>query len=184
MDSSSKNQIFKIIDNYEFQQNSSFVLGSDVIPFSGRIYDKSEVLNLVDSALDFWITSGPYSKEFEDKFADYMSQKYCLLVNSGSSANLVAFSSLTSPMLGDRRVRPGDEVITVAAGFPTTVAPIIQNQCVPVFLDVDIETLNIDVTKLEEALSPKTKAIMIAHTLGNPFDVKAITEFAKNTIFG
>ena len=99
MDSSSKDQIFKIIDKYEFQQNSSFVLGSDVIHFSGRIYDKSEVLNLVDSALDFWITSGPYSKEFEAKFADYMSQKYCLLVNSGSSANLVAFSSLTSPML-------------------------------------------------------------------------------------
>jgi CDP-4-dehydro-6-deoxyglucose reductase, E1 len=179
MDSSSKNQIFKIIDEYEFQQNTNFVLGSDVIPFSGRVYDKSEVLNLVDSALDFWITSGPYSKEFESKFADYMGQKYCLLVNSGSSANLVAFSSLTSPMLGERRVRPGDEVITVAAGFPTTVAPIIQNQCVPVFVDVDIETLNIDVTKLEEALSPKTKAIMIAHTLGNPFDVKAITEFAK-----
>jgi len=169
-------------DVYNEENKNPINMGWDeskVIPFSGRIYDYEEVSNLIDASLDFWITSGPYSKEFEVKFADYMSQKYCLLVNSGSSANLVAFSSLTSPLLGERRVRAGDEVITVAAGFPTTVAPIIQNQCVPVFVDVDIETLNIDVAKLEQALSPRTKAIMIAHTLGNPFDVKTITAFAK-----
>jgi CDP-4-dehydro-6-deoxyglucose reductase, E1 len=167
-----------IISSNFYEQITKYEMGN-LIPFSGRVFDSDEVINLIDSSLDFWITSGPYSKEFESKFAEYMSLKYCLLVNSGSSANLVAFSTLTSPLLGERRVRPGDEVITVAAGFPTTVAPIIQNQCIPVFVDVDIETLNIDVTKLEEGLTPKTKAIMIAHTLGNPFDVKAITDFAK-----
>jgi CDP-4-dehydro-6-deoxyglucose reductase, E1 len=158
-------------------KDSTYVQG-DLIPFSGRVFDRQEIMNLVDSSIDFWITSGPYSKQFESEFADYMSQKYCLLVNSGSSANLVAFSSLTSPLLGEKRIRPGDEVITVAAGFPTTVAPIIQNQCIPVFVDVDINTLNIDVSQLELAMSEKTKAIMIAHTLGNPFDVRRIREFA------
>jgi CDP-4-dehydro-6-deoxyglucose reductase, E1 len=152
--------------------------GHDFIPFSGRVYDHEEILNLVDASLDFWVTSGPYSKQFESDFADFMQQKYCLLVNSGSSANLVAFSSLTSPMLGERRILPGSEVITVAAGFPTTVAPIIQNNCVPVFVDVDIETLNINVDLIEAAITEKTRAIMIAHTLGNPFDVKRIRELA------
>jgi CDP-4-dehydro-6-deoxyglucose reductase, E1 len=171
-------RIREIIKNDYILDKSVFKPG-DQIPFSGRIYDTEEITNLVDASLDFWITSGPYSKEFEKKFANYMNQKYCLLVNSGSSANLVAFTALTSPLLGDRRVRAGDEVITVAAGFPTTVAPIIQNNCIPVFVDVEISTLNIDVTELEKALTIKTKAIMIAHTLGNPFDVKAITEFAK-----
>ena len=148
------------------------------IPFSGRVYDSEEITNLIDASLDFWITSGPYSKQFEDEFAEFMQQKYCLLVNSGSSANLVAFSSLTSPLLGEKRILPGSEVITVAAGFPTTVAPIIQNNCIPVFVDVDIETLNIDTSLIEEAITEKTRAIMIAHTLGNPFDVRKIREIA------
>ena len=148
------------------------------IPFSGRVYDSEEITNLIDASLDFWITSGPYSKQFEAEFAEFMQQKYCLLVNSGSSANLVAFSSLTSPLLGEKRILPGSEVITVAAGFPTTVAPIIQNNCVPVFVDVDIETLNIDTSLIEEAITEKTRAIMIAHTLGNPFDVRKIREIA------
>ena len=148
------------------------------IPFSGRVYDSEEITNLIDASLDFWITSGPYSKQFEDEFAEFMQQKYCLLVNSGSSANLVAFSSLTSPLLGEKRILPGSEVITVAAGFPTTVAPIIQNNCIPVFVDVDIETLNIDTSLIEEAITVKTRAIMIAHTLGNPFDVRKIREIA------
>jgi CDP-4-dehydro-6-deoxyglucose reductase, E1 len=173
-----KSSINSIIKKDYTLNNNNYQYG-DLIPFSGRIYDHDEVVNLVDASLDFWITSGPYSKQFENEFADYMSQKYCLLVNSGSSANLVAFSALTSPLLGEKRIRPGDEVITVAAGFPTTVAPIIQNQCIPVFVDVDINTLNIDVSQLDLALSDKTRAIMVAHTLGNPFDVRTINEFAK-----
>jgi CDP-4-dehydro-6-deoxyglucose reductase, E1 len=175
-----RNQILKLTREYyieEFSKNQ-FNPG-ERIPFSGRVFDFEEVTNLVESSLDFWLTSGRFSKEFETRFASFMDSKFCLLVNSGSSANLVAFSTLTSPQLGDRRIRPGDEVITVAAGFPTTVAPIIQNGCVPVFLDVELGTYNIDVKQLEIALSPKTKAIMIAHTLGNPFDVKSIMDFAN-----
>jgi CDP-4-dehydro-6-deoxyglucose reductase, E1 len=171
-------KIRNIIEN-EYSLNQTVFKPGDPIPFSGRIYDTDEITSLVGASLDFWITSGPYSKEFEDKFADYMNQKFCLLVNSGSSANLVAFTSLTSPLLGDRRIRKGDEVITVAAGFPTTVSPIVQNGCVPVFVDVDLNTLNIDTSMLEKALSDKTKAIMIAHTLGNPFDVIRIKDFAN-----
>jgi CDP-6-deoxy-D-xylo-4-hexulose-3-dehydrase len=175
-----RNQILKLTREYyieEFSKNQ-FNPG-ERIPFSGRVFDSEEVTNLVESSLDFWLTSGRFSKEFETRFASFMDSKFCLLVNSGSSANLVAFSTLTSPQLGDRRIRPGDEVITVAAGFPTTVAPIIQNGCVPVFLDVELGTYNIDVKQLEIALSPKTKAIMIAHTLGNPFDVESIMDFAN-----
>jgi CDP-4-dehydro-6-deoxyglucose reductase, E1 len=175
-----RNQILKLTREYyieEFSKNQ-FNPG-ERIPFSGRVFDSEEVTNLVESSLDFWLTSGRFSKEFETRFASFMDSKFCLLVNSGSSANLVAFSSLTSPQLGDRRIIPGDEVITVAAGFPTTVAPIIQNGCVPVFLDVELGTYNIDVKQLEIALSPKTKAIMIAHTLGNPFDVESIMDFAN-----
>ena len=162
-----------IRDGYELKDN-----GVNHIPFSGRVFDHEEIVNLVDASLDFWITSGPYSKQFESEFAEFMQQKYCLLVNSGSSANLVAFSSLTSPLLGEKRILPHSEVITVAAGFPTTVAPIIQNNCIPVFVDVDIETLNIDTSLIEGAITEKTRAIMIAHTLGNPFDVKKIREIA------
>lgn len=149
------------------------------IPYASRVYDSDEMVNLVDSALEFWLTSGRYTDQFEKKMAEYLGVRYCALVNSGSSANLLAFMALTSPLLGERSVRRGDEVITVAAGFPTTVAPIIQYGAVPVFVDVTIPQYNIDVTMLEEALSDKTKAVMIAHTLGNPFDLKTVSAFCK-----
>ncbi len=151
----------------------------DLIPFARRVFDENELVNLVDSSLDFWLTAGRYCDEFEKRFAEFMNIKHCLLVNSGSSANLIAFSALTSPKLGDRQLKKGDEVITVAAGFPTTVNPIVQNGLIPVFVDVELETYNIKVSELEKALTPKTKAIMIAHTLGNPFDLDAIMEFAN-----
>lgn len=147
------------------------------IPYASRVYDSAEMVNLVDSSLEFWLTSGRFTEEFEKKLAEYLGVKYCALVNSGSSANLNAFMALTSPLLGERRIKRGDEVITVAAGFPTTVTPAVQYGAVPVFVDVTIPQYNIDVTKLEEALSEKTKAVMIAHTLGNPFDLKAVKEF-------
>ena len=149
----------------------------DRIPYASRVYDEAEMVNLVDSALEFWLTSGRYTDEFEAKLAEYLGVRYCALVNSGSSANLVAFMTLTSPLLKERQVKPGDEIITVAAGFPTTVTPAIQYGAVPVFVDVTIPQYNIDVTRLEEAYSEKTKAVMIAHTLGNPFDLKAVKEF-------
>ncbi len=156
----------------------------DRIPYARRVYGHEEMVNLVDSALEFWLTSGRYTDEFEKKFAEYLGVRFCSLVNSGSSANLGAFMALTSPLLKERRIKRGDEVITVAAGFPTTVAPIIQYGAVPVFVDVTIPQYNIDVTKLEEALSDKTKAVMIAHTLGNPFDLKAVKEFCvKNNLW-
>lgn len=149
----------------------------DRISYAGRVYDDKEMVNLADSALKFWLTSGEYTQKFEKDFAKYLGIPHCLLVNSGSSANLLAFMTLTSPLLKERRVMPGDEVITVAAGFPTTVAPMIQYGAVPVFVDVTIPQYNIDVTKLEEAYSDKTKAVMIAHTLGNPFDLSAVKAF-------
>lgn len=149
----------------------------DRISYAARVYDEEEMMNLVDSALDFWLTAGRYCDEFEKSFAEYLGVRFASLVNSGSSANLIAFMALTSPKLKERAIRRGDEVITVAAGFPTTVNPIIQFGAVPVFVDVTIPQYNIDVTKLEEALSNKTKAVMIAHTLGNPFDLKAVKEF-------
>jgi CDP-6-deoxy-D-xylo-4-hexulose-3-dehydrase len=149
----------------------------DRIPYASRVYDGEEMTNLVDSALEFWLTAGRYAAEFEESFAKYLGVKYARLVNSGSSANLVAFMTLTSSLLGDRAVKRGDEIITVAAGFPTTVAPIIQFGAVPVFVDVTIPQYNIDVTKLQEALSDKTKAVMVAHTLGNPFNLKAVKNF-------
>ena len=151
----------------------------DRIPYASRVFDEHEVINLVDSALEFWLTAGRYTDEFEKNFARYLSVPYCSLVNSGSSANLIAFMALTSPLLKERAVKPGDEVITVACGFPTTVAPILQYGAVPVFVDVTIPQYNIDVTKLESALSDKTKAVMVAHTLGNPFDLKAVKKFCS-----
>lgn len=157
-------------------QKTEFKAG-DRIPYASRVYDGDEMTNLVDSALDFWLTAGRYVDEFEKNFAAYLGVKFCSVVNSGSSANLVAFSALTSPLLAERRIKRGDEVITVAAGFPTTVAPIVQYGAVPVFVDVTIPQYNIDVTKLEAAYSEKTKAVMIAHTLGNPFDLKAVKNF-------
>lgn len=147
------------------------------IPYASRVYDEHEMTNLVDSALEFWLTSGRYTDQFEKQLANYLGVRFCSLVNSGSSANLNAFMALTSPLLGERRIRRGDEVITVAAGFPTTVAPVIQYGAVPVFVDVTIPQYNIDVTQLEAAYSDRTKAVMIAHTLGNPFDLKAVRDF-------
>ena len=149
----------------------------DRIPYASRYYGHEEMVNLVDSSLEFWLTSGRYTDQFEKEFAEYLGIKYCSLVNSGSSANLLAFMALTSPLMGDRRIMPGDEVITVAAGFPTTIAPIIQYGAVPVFVDMTIPQYNMDASMLEDSLSDKTKAIMIAHTLGNPWDLGAIKEF-------
>lgn len=149
----------------------------DRIPYASRYYGHEEMVNLVDSSLEFWLTSGRYTDQFEKEFAEYLGIKYCSLVNSGSSANLLAFMALTSPLMGDRRIMPGDEVITVAAGFPTTIAPIIQYGAVPVFVDMTIPQYNMDASMMEDALSDKTKAIMIAHTLGNPWDLGAIKEF-------
>lgn len=149
----------------------------DRIPYASRVYDAREMENLVDSALEFWLTSGRYTEQFERKLAEYLGVRYCSLVNSGSSANLNAFMALTSPLLGERQIGRGDEVITVAAGFPTTVTPMIQYGAVPVFVDVTIPQYNVDVAQLEEAYSPRTKAVMLAHTLGNPFDLKAVKDF-------
>lgn len=151
----------------------------DRIPYASRVYDSAEMVNLVDSSLEFWLTSGRYTDQFEKQMAEYLGIRFCSLVNSGSSANLLAFMALTSPLLGERKINRGDEVITVAAGFPTTVAPMIQYGAVPVFVDVTIPQYNIDVTMLEKALSEKTKAVMIAHTLGNPFDLKAVSAFCR-----
>lgn len=151
----------------------------DRVTYAARVFDENELVNLVDSSLEFWLTSGRFTREFEKRFAEFLNIKHCLLVNSGSSANLLAFMTLTSPLLKERRVERGDEVITVACGFPTTVAPIIQYGAVPVFVDVTIPQYNIDTEALESALSEKTKAVFIAHTLGNPFDLKNVSEFCK-----
>ena len=151
----------------------------DRIPYAGRIYDWEEMVNLVDSGLEFWLTAGRYTAQFEQGLARYLGIRYCSAVNSGSSANLLAFMALTSPLLKERRILPGDEVITVAAGFPTTVTPMLQYGAVPVFVDVTIPQYNIDVAMLEKALSPRTKAVMIAHTLGNPFDLRAVGDFCS-----
>jgi len=156
-----------------------FLPGTSSVPVSGKVFDAAELQNLVDSALEFWLTAGRFAAVFESQFAKFLGVRAAVLVNSGSSANLLALSALTSPKLGDRRLRPGDEVITVAAGFPTTVNPIVQNNLVPVFLDVEIPTYNIDVTQLEAARSEQTRAIMVAHTLGNPFDLEAVCAFAR-----
>lgn len=152
----------------------------DIINYGGRIYDEKELLNLVSSSLDFWLTTGEWTEKFEADFCRFLGVKHCSVVNSGSSANLLAFMALTSPKLKERRILPNDEVITVAAGFPTTVTPIIQYGAIPVFVDITIPTYNIDVTMLECALSNRTKAVMIAHTLGNPFDIKTVKDFCDN----
>lgn len=157
-------------------EKESFCPG-ERIPYASRVYDHEEMCNLVDSALEFWLTSGRYTQKFETEFARYLGVKYCSLVNSGSSANLLAFMALTSPLLGKRQILPGDEMITVAAGFPTTVTPAVQYGVIPVFIDVTIPQYNLDVNCLEGALSDKTKLVMAAHTLGNPFDLKAVKEF-------
>jgi CDP-6-deoxy-D-xylo-4-hexulose-3-dehydrase len=155
-----------------------FVPGTSPVPVAGRVFDASELEHLVDASLDFWLTTGRFAEQFEKQFAAFFGRRYSVLVNSGSSANLVALAALTSTKLGDRRLQPGDEVITVAAGFPTTVNPVVQCGLTPVFVDIDIPTYNIDVTQLEVARSERTRAIMLAHTLGNPFDVGAVKQFA------
>ena len=160
-------------------QNTAFVPGESKVNYAGRVFDEKELCNLVDSSLEFWLTYGRFSREFEKKLSEYLGVRFALLVNSGSSANLLAFSALTSPLLKARQVKRGDEVITVAAGFPTTIAPIIQYGAVPVFVDVELETANIDTSLLEQAFSEKTKAVMIAHTLGNPFHIKEVKAFCE-----
>ena len=174
-----RSQILSLVADYcrEFHNKKEAFKEGDRIPYASRVYNEDEMVNLVDSALEFWLTSGRYTDEFEAELARYLGVRYCSLVNSGSSANLLAFMALTSPLLGERRICRGDEIITVAAGFPTTVTPAIQYGAVPVFVDVAIPQYNIDVTKLEAALSEKTKAVMLAHTLGNPFDLKAVKAF-------
>jgi len=163
---------------------TEFIPGKTNVPVSGRVFDASDIQTLVDSSLDFWLTTGRFAAQFERDFADFLGVRHAVLVNSGSSANLVALSCLTSPKLGDRRLKPGDEVITAASAFPTTVAPIIQNRLIPVFIDADIPTYNPDMTRLEDALSDKTRAVFFAHMLGNPFDLDAVTEFvAKHDLW-
>lgn len=156
-----------------------FIPGESPVAVAGRVFDAADVQSLVDSSLDFWLTAGRFSRQFEREFAKFFNLRHSILVNSGSSANLLALTCLTSPTLRERQLKPGDEVITVATGFPTTVNPIIQNNLVPVFLDVDIPTYNIDVSQLDEALSNKTRAVMVAHTLGNPYNLETVTAFCK-----
>lgn len=158
-------------------QTAEFIVGKSKISYAGRVFDEKEMINLIDSSLDFWLSTGKYADRFEKEFAEFLGMKYCSLTNSGSSANLLAFMSLTSPKLGNRRIEKGDEVITAAAGFPTTIAPIIQYGAVPVFIDIILPTYNIDCRQLEGALSDRTKAVMLAHTLGNPFDIQTVRNF-------
>lgn len=174
-----KEEILTLVKEYadKFHNQKKAFKEGQRIPYASRVYNSAEMVNLVDSSLEFWLTSGRYTNEFEKKLGEYLNVRFCSLVNSGSSANLIAFMALTSPLLGERRIKRGDEIITVACGFPTTVTPAIQYGAIPVFVDVTIPQYNIDVTMLEAALSEKTKAVMIAHTLGNPFDLKAVKEF-------
>jgi len=176
-----RNQILALVRQYHATAfvPTAFVPGQTAIPYAGRVFDHVELQHAVEASLDFWLTTGRFAEQFEREFARFIGVRHAMLVNSGSSANLVALSALTSPKLGDRQLKPGDEVITVAAGFPTTVNPILQNQLVPVFVDVTVPTYNVDVTQLDAALSPRTRAVMIAHTLGNPFDLDAVTAFCR-----
>lgn len=178
LEEKARKEILSLVKNYAdtFHKENEYKRG-DKISYAKRMYDSDEMVNLIDSALEFWLTSGRYTEKFEKNFAEYFGVKYCSLVNSGSSANLLAFMALTSPLLEERQIKPRDEVITVAAGFPTTVAPIVQYGAIPVFVDVTIPQYNIDVSQLEMALSSKTKAVMIAHTLGNPFDLNNVKSF-------
>lgn len=175
-----REEILSMVEEYcnKFHRRKEYTAGGR-IPYASRVYDSREMCNLVDSALEFWLTAGRYTAEFEQKLARYLGVKYCTLVNSGSSANLCAFMALTSPLLKERQVRPGDEMITVAAGFPTTITPAIQFGVIPVFVDITIPQYNIDVSKLEAALSDKTKVVMAAHTLGNPFDLSTVKKFCE-----
>lgn len=173
-------EILQLVDRYaDARQSATFEPGRSPVPPSGKVVGAPEMRRMVEASLDAWLTTGRFNAEFERRLAEYVGVSRAMTVNSGSSANLVAFTALTSPLLGDRAIRPGDEVITVAAGFPTTVNPILQNGAVPVFVDVTIPTYNIDVGLLEAALSPRTRAVMIAHTLGNPFDLDAVVAFCR-----
>jgi len=176
-----RKEILKAVAEYcdKFHNQKPAFEEGQRLPYASRIYNREEMVNLADSALDFWLTSGRYTDEFEKKLSEYLDVKYCALVNSGSSANLLAFMALTSPLLGERAINKGDEVITVAAAFPTTITPIIQFGAIPVFVDITIPQYNIDVSQLEEAFSSKTKAVMIAHTLGNPFNLYDVKAFCK-----
>jgi CDP-6-deoxy-D-xylo-4-hexulose-3-dehydrase len=174
-------QILALTAEYVTEEFSpkKFIPGESAVPVAGRVFDAEDVQSLIDASLDFWLTEGRFARQFEEEFAHFFNLRHSILVNSGSSANLLALASLTSPALKERQLRAGDEVITVATGFPTTVNPIFQNNLVPVFVDVDIPTYNIDVTQLEAALSEKTRAVMVAHTLGNPFNLGVVAEFCK-----
>jgi CDP-6-deoxy-D-xylo-4-hexulose-3-dehydrase len=169
----------KDLHNLREQTEQTFIPGTSPIPYAGRVYDEKEMIALVDASLDFWLTSGRYAEQFEKDLAEFLGMKYCLLTNSGSSANLLAVSALTSPKLGDKRLKPGDEIITTACGFPTTLNPIIQNNLIPVFVDVELGTYNIQVDQIENAISEKTKAIIIPHTLGNPAELNQISKLVK-----
>lgn len=174
-----RDEILSLTEEYyqaQFSQTKPFQPG-DRISYAGRVFDQEELRTLVDASLEFWLTAGRFTQRFETELADYLGVKYCSLVNSGSSANLLAFTALTSPLLGERRVGKGDEVITAAAGFPTTIAPIIQSGAVPVFVDIEIPQYNVGLNALEQALTPKTKAVMLAHTLGNPFPLAEVRRF-------
>ncbi len=181
LDKITRKEIFKLIKRlYKAERaDKKFIPGKSMVNYAGRVYDARELIRLVDSSLDFWLTAGRYAKDFENKFAHFLGAKYCLLINSGSSANLLAVSALTSPLLKSRQLKPGDEVITTACGFPTTLNPIIQNNLTPVFIDIELGTYNINAHLIEKAVNKKTKAIFIAHTLGNPADLDAIMRIVK-----
>ncbi len=175
-----RNKILELVKKYyAAKPKEKFISGQTYINYAGRVYDEKELALLVDSSLDFWLTAGRYAKEFEEKLSNFLKIKYCLLTNSGSSANLLAVSALTSPLLKSRRLKPGDEVITTACGFPTTLNPILQNKLVPVFVDVELGTYNIQVEKIERVITKRTKAIFIAHTLGNPVNIDSIQKIAR-----
>lgn len=176
-----RSQILEMVKQYAAArfQKKDFIPGESPVPISGKVFDHEEICNIVESALEFHLTTHTFNALFEKQFRDFLGVKYALTCNSGSSANLIAFTALTSPLLKERALKAGDEVITVAAGFPTTINPILQNNCIPVFVDETFPTYNIDVSLLQEALSPKTKAVFIAHTLGNPFDLQAVSDFCK-----
>lgn len=173
-----RKEILTLVSEYcdRFHNIGQYHTG-DRIPYASRVYDHDEMINLVDASLEFWLTSGHWTDEFEQSLCNYLGVRFCSYVNSGSSANLLAFAALTSPLLGNRQIRPGDEMITIACGFPTTIAPCIQYGAIPVFVDITLPQYNIDTDMLEEALSEKTKAVMVAHTLGNPFDIEKVRDF-------
>jgi len=176
-----RQQIAKLVDEYAAikYEPKAFEAGKTIIPPSGKVLDAAELKNMVDASLDGWLTTGRFNEAFEKRLAEYLGVKFLITTNSGSSANLLAFTALTSPRLGARAIKPGDEVIGVAAGFPTTVNPILQFGAVPVFVDIELTTHNIDASKIEAAISPKTKAIMLAHSLGNPFNIKVVKEICQ-----